>query len=139
MKIKKILLCLVIPVFLLSLPSIGHSSFTPLNQEKQAYDSIIGDWEMETEFQGDFIPAIMTLSVKDEKLTGVWVSMDQEMEMIDLKFDGKNLSFKRTMGEGGDTINFEGIVNGDEIRGKYTSPMGGEYECTGHRKGSNNF
>jgi hypothetical protein len=38
------------------------------------------------------------------------------------------------MGQGGDTINFEGIVNGDEISGKYISPMGGEYECTGQRK-----
>lgn len=136
MKTRKILLSLVMLVFLLSLFSMGESSFTFLNQEKQAYDAIIGDWEMETEFQGDFIPAIMTLSVKDEKLTGVWVSMDQEMEMIDLKFDGKNLSFKRTMGQGGSTINFEGIVNGDEISGKFISPMGDEYECTGRRKGS---
>ncbi len=136
MKTKKILLSLVMSVLLLSLPSIGHSSFTPLNQEKQVYDSIIGDWEMETEFQGDFIPAIMTLSVKDEKLSGVWKSMDQEMEMIDLKFDGKNLSFKREMGQGGSTINFEGIVDGDEISGKFISPMGDGYECTGQRKGS---
>ncbi len=126
----------MIPVLFLSLPSIGNSNYSSLDQEKQVYDAIIGDWEMETEFQGDVIPAIMTLSVKDEKLTGVWVSMDQEMEMSDLKFDGKNLSFKREMGQGGDTINFEGIVNGDEISGKFISSMGGEYECTGQRKGS---
>lgn len=136
MKTRKILLSLMMAIFLLSLFSMGESSFTSLNQEKKAYDTIIGDWEMETEFQGDIIPAVMTLSVEDGKLTGVWVSMDQEMEMIDLKFDGKKLSFKREMGQGGDTINFEGLVNGDEISGKYISPMGGEYECTGHRKES---
>ena len=136
MKTRKVLLSIVMTIFLLSLFSMGESSFTFLNQEKQAYDDIIGDWEMETEFQGDVIPAIMTLSVEDGKLTGVWVSMDQEMEMIDLKFDGKNLSFKREMGLGGDTINFEGLVDGDEISGKFISPMGGEYECTGHRKES---
>lgn len=134
MKIKKVLFSLVMIAFLLSLPSIGNGSFISLDQEKQVYDAIIGDWEMETEFQGSFIDAVMTLSVKEGKLTGVWVSMDQEMEMIDLKFDGKNMSFKREMGQGGDTINFEGIVNGDEISGKYISPMGGEYECTGQRK-----
>ncbi|MEE8376760.1 MAG: hypothetical protein V3R45_00185 [Candidatus Aminicenantaceae bacterium] len=135
MKIRKILFSLVMTVFLLSLFSMGDSSFISLDQEKQSYDAIIGDWDMETEFQGDVIPAVMTLSVEDEKLTGVWVSMDQEMEMIDLKFDGKNLSFKREMGQGGDTINFEGIVNGDEISGKFISPMGGEYVCSGKRKG----
>ncbi len=135
MKTGKLLLGLVMFIFFFSIPSIGNSRFNFLNQEKQGYDAIIGDWEMETEFQGSLIPAVMTLSVKDGKLTGVWVSMDQEMELIDLKFDGKNLSFKRTMGVGGSTIDFEGIVNGDKIGGKYTSPMGGEYECFGQRKG----
>ena len=136
MKTGKILFSLLTLIFLLSLPSIGDSRFASLSQETQVYDAIIGDWEMETEFQGSMIPAIMTLSVKDERLTGVWVSMDQEMELIDLKFDGNNLSFKREMGVGGDTIDFEGIVKGDEISGKYTSPMGGEYECSGKRKES---
>jgi signal peptidase I len=84
--------------------------------------------------QGSIIPAVMTLSVRDGKLKGIWVSMDQEMELIDLKFDGEKLSFKRTMGEGGDTINFDGTVKGNEISGKYISPMGGEYKCTGKRK-----
>jgi hypothetical protein len=78
----------------------------------------------------------MTLSVEVGTLTGVWASMGQEMEMIDLKFDGKNLSFKREMGQGGDTINFEGIVEGDEINGKYASPMGDDIVCTGQRKKS---
>jgi hypothetical protein len=105
-----------------------------MNQEKQIYEAIIGDWEMETEFQGSIIPAVMTLSVRDGKLEGVWVSMDQEMELIDLKFDGEKLSFKRTMGEGGTTIDFEGTVKGNEISGKYFSPMGGEYDCKGKRK-----
>ena len=54
--------------------------------------------------------------------------------MIDLKFDGKNLSFKREMGQGGSVINFEGVVNGDEINGKYESPMGDDIVCTGKRK-----
>ena len=136
MKTRIVLLSLLIPVFLLSLPSVGNSRYSFPDQEKQAYDAIIGDWEMETEFQGSMIPALMTLSVKEGKLAGVWVSMDQEMDMIDLEFDGNKLSFKRTMGEGGDTIDFEGIVEGDEISGKYLSPMGGEYKCTGQRKGS---
>jgi hypothetical protein len=38
------------------------------------------------------------------------------------------------MGEGGDTINFDGTVKSNEISGKFVSPMGGEYECTGKRK-----
>ena len=135
MKTGKILLSLVMTVFLLSLFSMGDSSLTFLDQEKQVYDAIVGDWDMETEFQGEVYPAVMTLSVEDGKLIGVWASMGQEMEMIDLKFDGKNLSFKREMGQGGDTINFEGIVEGDEINGKYASPMGDDLVCSGKRKG----
>ncbi len=136
MKIRKILLSLVITAFLLSLPSIGNSSYTSLDQEKNVYDAIIGDWDMETEFQGDVYPAVMTLSIEDGKLTGVWVSMGQEMELRDLIFEGKKLSFKREMGQGGSTISFEGIVDGDEINGKYASPMGDDIVCTGRRKGS---
>jgi len=135
MKTGKILLSLVMTVFLLSLFSMGDSSLTFLDQEKQVYDAIVGDWDMETEFQGEVYPAVMTLSVEDGKLIGVWASMGQEMEMTDLKFDGKNLSFKREMGQGGSTINFEGVVNGDEITGKYASPMGDDLVCTGKRKG----
>jgi hypothetical protein len=134
MKAYKILLCFLMLVFFLSLTPLGNSYDASMNQEKRIYEAIIGDWEMETEFQGSIIPAVMTLSVKDGKLEGVWVSMDQEMELIDLEFDGEKLSFKRTMGEGGAIINFEGTVKGDKISGKYTSPMGGEYECTGKRK-----
>jgi len=134
MKTCKILHCFLMLLFFLSLTPLGNSYDASMNQEKQIYEAIIGDWEMETEFQGSMIPAVMTLSVRDGKLEGVWVSMDQEMELIDLKFDGEKLSFKRTMGEGGDTINFDGTVKGNEISGKYISPMGGEYECTGKRK-----
>ena len=90
MKTRIVLLSLLMPVFLLAFPSIGNSRDSFLDQEKQAYDAIIGDWEMETEFQGSMIPALMTLSVMEGKLAGVWVSMDQEMDMIDLEFDGKN-------------------------------------------------
>lgn len=136
MKTRKILFSLVMSIFLLSLFSMGENSVAFLNQDKQVYDAIIGDWDMETEFQGEVYPAVMTLSVEDGKLTGVWASMGQEMEMIDLKFDGENLSFKREMGQGGDTINFEGVVNGDEITGKYASPMGDDIVCTGQRKKS---
>ena len=133
MKTFKILHCFLLFLFSLSLAPLGNSYDAPMNQE-QIYEAIIGEWEMETEFQGSIIPAVMTLSVKDGKLEGVWVSMDQEMELIDLRFDGDKLSFKRTMGVGGTTIEFEGTVKGDEISGKYLSPMGGEYECRGKRK-----
>ena len=72
--------------------------------------------------------------MKDGKLTGIWVSMDQEMKLTGLELDGNKLTFKRTMGQGGQTIDFEGTVQGDEISGRYLSPMGGEYKCTGKRK-----
>ena len=134
MKKTRILLLSVLGILcLLAAPSTADSR-TVEDQAKPDFDAIIGDWEMETEFQGDFIPAVMTLSVIDGKLKGIWVSMDQEMQLIDLEFDGKNISFKRTMGEGGDAIEFKGVVEGDKISGKYLSPYGGEYPCTGKRK-----
>jgi hypothetical protein len=109
-------------------------SLTPAaSQEDKKYDAIVGDWGMETDFQGQLIPATMKLSVKDGKLTGVWISMNQEMKLTDLEFDGKKLTFARTMGRGGQTIHFEGTVRGDEITGKYRSPMA-ELKCTGKRK-----
>ena len=79
----------------------------------------------------DFIQYLRAslLKIREEKAT-----LGQEMDMIDLKFDGKNLSFKRTMGAGGSTIEFEGIVEGDKISGKFISPMGGDYPCFGQRK-----
>jgi len=113
-------------LIILCLPSLAH-------QAGKKYDAIVGDWEMETEFQGQLIPATMTLSVKEGKLTGVWVSQNQEMELTELKFDGKKLTFDRTMGQGGQTISFEGTVEGDKIAGKYVSPMA-DLKCSGKRK-----
>ena len=97
------------------------------------YDAVVGTWDMITEFQGQEIPAVMTLSIEDGELTGVWSAMDQEMTMTDLELEGNVLTFRRTMGQGGQGLAFEGTVDGATITGAY-SAMGNELKCTGKRR-----
>ena len=97
------------------------------------HPTVVGEWNMVTQFQGQEIPATMRISVEDDKLVGVWISQGGEMELTDLTLEGDKLTFSRTMGRGGQALEFEGTVEGDEIKGEYASPMGGALVCTGTR------
>ena len=108
----------------------GGDPSTPLASSGKA---LLGAWEMKTAFQGEFIPATMTLKLEEGKLTGVWSSQGMEMPMTDIVFKKGTLRFKRTMGPGGASLAFEGTVEGDKISGQYTGPMG-ELESNGERK-----
>ena len=85
--------------------------------------AVVGDWEMKTEFGGQIIEATMTLSVKDDALVGMWVSMGRDMELSNVEFDGQTLSFNRELGPG-QRLSFEGSVQGNKITGKYSGPFG---------------
>ncbi|MCP3903493.1 MAG: hypothetical protein GY715_07630 [Planctomycetes bacterium] len=94
-----------------------------------AQAEILGDWEMATQYQGQTIDAVMSLSEVNGVLNGRWSSQGREMVLMDLAFDGKRLTFRRDMGT---VLDFAGTVDGDEINGVYTGPFG-ELPCTGHR------
>ncbi|MCH8851934.1 MAG: DUF3179 domain-containing protein [Planctomycetes bacterium] len=94
--------------------------------------AIVGEWNMRTEFSGQMIDATMTISEEDGALTGKWVSMGREMELSGLEFDGRKLSFKRSLGASQD-LRYEGTVQGDKITGRYSGPFG-ELPSNGERR-----
>ena len=98
-----------------------------------AEEAVVGAWDMETEFQGQQMPATMTISMEEGELAGVWASQGMEMVMTNILVDGEKLSFERTMGQGGAVMTFEGTVDGDTISGKWVTEMG-ELACSGRRK-----
>lgn len=94
-------------------------------------DAVVGSWTMTTKFNGNDIPAVMVIRVKDGVLSGTWTSQGMDMEMKDLKLSGNKLSFQRSMG-GGSSLDFKGTVEGDKVDGSYSGPMG-DLKCTGKR------
>lgn len=93
---------------------------------------IVGDWDMETKLGDRSIDAVMTLTIKDGRLTGVWKSMGREMPLSDIAFDGTTLSFKRSIGPEQE-LTFTGTLKRDKINGKYAGPFG-DIESNGERR-----
>jgi len=95
-------------------------------------EEITGDWEITMDFGGR--PSFATLSISkkaDGTLTGKWGST----ELSDVKFDGQNLTFVRTirMRDNEFKLNYEGILKDGKITGKLTSERG-EFAANGARK-----
>jgi len=107
-------------------------SAKPPAKHGKASGPYVGEWEMQTEFNGGQIPATMVLSRIGGKITGVWKSQGMEMEMKDLTLKGDKISFSRSIG-GEATLRFTGEFTGDKIVGKYTGDYG-ELACSGQRK-----
>jgi hypothetical protein len=115
-------------ILLIPAPGIAGAA-----RQDDAEKAVLGAWEMATEFQGQQMPAVMTISMEDGELTGVWASQGMEMVMTNIAVDGNKLTFQRTMGEGGMVMNFDGVVEGDTITGKWITGMG-ELPCSGKRR-----
>ncbi len=114
----------------------GGSGFRPrFGEVPPRFRLVVGVWDMKTAFQGNSIEATMTILVKEGELSGAWASMGRRMEMTDVKLDGNKLTFKRTMGMGGQSLQFTGTIEGDQIVGKYAGSFG-EFESSGQRKSS---
>ena len=121
--------------FLMALifPALALASVPGGLDQDAAQEAVVGAWDMETEFQGQQMPATMTISVEDGELAGVWASQGMEMAMTNILVDGDKLSFQRTMGDGGMVMTFEGTVDGDVISGVWVTEMG-ELACSGSRR-----
>ena len=98
-------------------------------------DALVGVWDMSTEFQGQQIPATMTVELLDGELVGIWASQGGEMAMVDIVVEGNAISFGRRMGTDGPMLRFEGTLDGDAIEGKFVTEQG-ELRCTGRRRDS---
>jgi len=92
---------------------------SPSDPSDRSFASLVGEWEMVTSLNGQAIEADMILTFEDGIMGGVWRSMGREMEITDIAFDGSTLKFKRSLGEGGASLQFEGEVNGNAIDGRW--------------------
>jgi hypothetical protein len=115
------------------LPAVATAGVPGALPQDDAEKAVLGTWDMETEFQGQQMPAVMTVSMEDGELAGIWASQGMEMVMMEIAVDGNKLTFQRTMGDGGMVMNFEGTVEGDTISGKWVTGMG-ELPCAGKRR-----
>ena len=99
----------------------------------EAPPRVLGVWHVQSDFQGRTIPANLILQEsEDGALTGVWESMDQEMDLSDVSYEDGVLHFERSMGSGGQALAFEGSVVDGELHG--TQKAGDmEIPCVGTR------
>jgi len=98
----------------------------------EPWAAVLGSWEMNSSFNGQEIPATLSLTLGESGARGVWESMGREMQISDLRFDGTTLTFVRSMGGNGE-LTFTGKVDGDSISGMQSGAMG-EIPCKGVRE-----
>ena len=97
--------------------------------------AVKGTWTVSMEFQGQ--PVTVTLEIKDAEgggLTGTWTSPRGADALQDVKWDGEQLTFSRTVNRQGQefTVQHTAKVQGDTLEGKITMPQR-EVPFTGKR------
>ena len=110
---------------------VEKSAESPPDKKGAPFAAIIGNWEMGMDVNGSTREATLSLSIKDDQLSGKWRGRRRESELSKLVLEGNRLTFERTMGEGR-TLRFSGTISGDRITGTYSTPFG-EISCTGTR------
>ena len=96
---------------------------------RQSIARLVGTWDMQTDFNGQTIDAVMTITFDGRRLEGTWSSMGSQMDLSNISYNGKRLRFKREI-TGGQVVEFSGKVGETTIEGEWTGDMG-ELECTG--------
>ena len=103
----------------------------------QAADNaaVKGTWKISMEMQGQ--PVEVTMEIKDAEgggLTGTWAGPRGTDTLKDVKWDGTELSFSRTVNRQGQefTLQHTAKVEGDTITGKMVMPQR-ELPFTGKR------
>jgi hypothetical protein len=97
--------------------------------------AVKGTWKISMEMQGQ--PVEVTMEIKDAEgggLTGTWTSPRGTDTLKDVKWDGSELSFSRTVNRQGQefTLQHTAKVEGDTITGKMVMPQR-ELPFTGKR------
>ena len=97
----------------------------------EAAASAVGTWEFTRETQRG--TRTSTLKINDD-MTGTYTSRERETPLTDLKVDGNQVSFKitRTFNDRQFTMEFKGQVDGDTLKGEFTTSRGTR-EATGKR------
>ena len=95
--------------------------------------SALGKWDTWIAYKNRQIEGEMIIGFLNGELAGEWQGMGQSGPIGEIQFDGKTLSFSRSMGER--KMLFEGTVSDDKLEGIFSSPFG-EMKTTGRRRSS---
>jgi hypothetical protein len=109
------------------LPGLAHADNDPT-----------GDWDIVIDMGGTPVEATLNVTKNDDDLAGKLVSAMGEAELSNVTFDGTNLSFTQTFGEGDTALKFEfkgAMDSNDAFSGMLSSDMG-EMGVTGVRHGT---
>ena len=88
--------------------------------------AVKGTWKCKMEIQGQ--PVDVTLEIKDAEgggLTGTWTGPRGTDTLADVKWDGKQLTFSRTINRQGQELKVDhsATINGDTLEGKMMLPQ----------------
>lgn len=98
---------------------------------------IVGEWDVEIDFQGNLVQAKIVFEMKDGALAGKFISQQGENDLTEVKFEDGKLTFMRHVEFGGQAFDlaFQGTIEGDELKGNFVSDFG-EIPITGKRGGA---
>jgi hypothetical protein len=105
----------------------GAGSTSSPQEPKSGADAIVGEWQITTNMPArEMVDKLIISKNADGMLAGKWVGQRGENPITNLKFEGGKLTFTRTSSFGGREMQstYEGTVEGDMIKGKFTSERG---------------
>ena len=113
----------LLPLFVVALALAGWLAPAVLAADDAA---VKGTWKVSMEMQGQ--PVDVTLEIKDAEgggLTGTWTGPRGSDTLQDVKWDGTDLTFSRTVDRQGQqfTIQHTAKVTGDTLEGKMVLPQ----------------
>jgi len=97
-------------------------------------EEIVGEWQIEMDFQGNKVPAKLVFAREGDALKGKFIGQRGEEELQQVQFDGAKVKFLRKINRQGQEfeLTYEGTVAGDKLTGAFSTPMG-EMEANGAR------
>jgi hypothetical protein len=96
-------------------------------EAKKGADAIVGEWQMNVNMPArENIEKLTITKNADGTLAGKWEGRRGESTISDLKFEGGKLTFTRIarFGDREFTSTFSGVVEGDNIKGVFSSDRG---------------
>lgn len=87
-----------------------------------------GTWKWTMEFNGNSVERTIKLKQEGGKLSGVSMFNDTETPIAEGKVTGNEVSFQVTRERNGEkfTVNYQGTLEGDTLKGKIKGAMGGQ-------------
>jgi hypothetical protein len=96
-------------------------------EAKAGADAIVGEWQINVNMPArENIEKLTIMKNDDGTLAGTWEGRRGESTISDIKFEDGKLTFTRTMkfGDREMTWTYEGTVEGNQIKGAFTSDRG---------------